>query len=76
MSGKIKHPDLTEVKSSNIQSMGHEGETLWIRFKGGGLYSYPNVPYDVYQEGMASESKGSWFRDKVRGVYGHRKHDG
>jgi hypothetical protein len=71
----VKIPHLTPVQSKNIQAMGHEGTTLWIRFKGGGLYSYDGVPAETYHEGVAADSVGGWFHSKIRGAFAHRKHD-
>jgi hypothetical protein len=68
-------PALTPVTSSNIEAIGHNGSRLFVRFKGGGLYSYQGVPEEVYREGLKMESVGSWFRASVRGHYPHMKHD-
>lgn len=71
----MKPPKLTPVESSNIDSMGHSKDGLFVRFKGGGLYRYPECPKTVYDEGLKAESVGVWFREKVRGHYEHKKHD-
>ncbi len=71
----MKHPPLTPVVSSNVEAIGHEGSTLFVRFKGGGLYVYAGVPVETYQEGLASDSPGRWFRDKIRGKFKHEQHD-
>lgn len=68
-------PTMNPVKSSNIDAIGYRGTTLYIRFKGGGLYSYEGVPSEVYHAGLAAESVGSWFRSKISGTYGHERHD-
>lgn len=65
------HPPMTAVKSSNIEALGHRGNVLYVRFKGGKLYSYADVPAEVYHAGVASESPGRWFRDRIRGTYRH-----
>lgn len=43
---------LYEVKSSNIEAIGHDEETqeLQVRFKGGTVYAYDSVPIEVHQE--------------------------
>lgn len=69
-------PPMSDVKSSNIAAVGYRGETLFVRFVGGSLYSYDKVPADVYHDLMKSESPGSVFRSKVRGTFKHTKHDG
>lgn len=67
--------DLTPVKSTNIEAIGYKAGTLQIRFKGGGLYHYSDVPVEVYREGLTAESPGGWFRSKVMGKFTHKKHD-
>lgn len=68
-------PPMKEVKSSNLEAVGHQGTRLFVRFKGGGIYSYAGVPPEVYHELAAAESPGSVFRAKVRGQYKHTLHD-
>jgi hypothetical protein len=68
-------PAMTPVTSSNIESIAHRGTTLYVRFKGGGLYSYADVPSEVYHEFQAAESPGGFFRSKIRGTYRHKPHD-
>jgi hypothetical protein len=60
-------PDLTPVKSSNIQSMGHDGSRLFVRFKNGTLYSYEGVSQDAYKAGLEADSVGKWFRGEISG---------
>jgi hypothetical protein len=63
------------VKSSNVDAIGYRGTTLYVRFKGGGLYTYEGVPSEVYHAGLAAESVGSWFSSAVRGKYAHSQAD-
>lgn len=71
----MKMPKMVPVRSSNIQSLGHDGKNLVVRFNGGTLYRYAGVPTDVYQAGLevAEEggSVGSWFSGAIRGRYNH-----
>ena len=67
----MKPPKLTPVKSSNIQSLGHDTHGLWVRFKGGGLYRYPDVAEKVFQDAVSSESPGKFFAKEIRGQYRH-----
>lgn len=67
--------EMVPVKSSNVEAIGHRGSTLHVRFKGGGLYTYTDVPAEVFREGVAAESVGGWFRSKVMGKFRHEKHD-
>lgn len=67
----MKHPTLTPVKSSNIQSVGHSNDGLFVRFQGGSLYCYPEAPREVYDEMLKAESAGKFFTANVRGKYAH-----
>lgn len=57
------------VSSSNISSVGYEGNTLEIAFHNGGVYHYANVPQQIYQGLMAAGSKGSFFHQNIKDVY-------
>lgn len=61
------------VTSSNLSSVGYEGQTLYVRFHHGGLYAYDGVPERVYQELMAAPSHGKYLARYVKGVYPYRK---
>jgi len=65
----VKVPSLTPVDSSNLQAIGFSAAGLFVRFKGGGLYRYPEVPRVVFDRGMDAESKGKWFRAEISGHY-------
>jgi len=60
---------LTPVESSTIEAIGHSGNTLRVQFKGGKLYDYSDFPSDHYNAFLASESKGKYFKDFIRGKY-------
>ena len=61
----IKHVD---VESSNIQSLGYDekNKILEVRFKGGGLYSYKDVPHSTYKALLSSKSIGSAFHALIK----------
>jgi len=66
--------DLQRVKSSNIEAVGHEGEMLVVRFRGGATYEYEAVPAAVADELLRSKSVGSAFDRLVRKAsYKYRK---
>lgn len=69
----MKHPEMTPVQSSNLQSIGYDDNGLWVRFTGGGLYRYPMASRQLYEDGLKAESAGRWFRDHVRGKLEHLK---
>jgi hypothetical protein len=60
------HPELSPVTSSNIEAVGHEGTTLYVRFKGGAVWSYANVMPASHQEMMAQESIGGYFAKHIK----------
>ena len=60
-------PKLTEVKSSNIKAIGHEGGDLIVAFTNGTGYGYAGVPEQVYAMMLESESVGKFFNAKIKG---------
>lgn len=64
--------DMMEVESTLIQSVGYNPESQELTFilrTGDEIYTYKNVPQSVYDEMMASESKGSYYRMNIRDKY-------
>jgi hypothetical protein len=59
---------MKEVKSSQIEAIGYDDatSTLAIRFKGGSVYNYSNVPASVFEELSAAESVGSFFGKHIK----------
>lgn len=67
-------PKMTGVESTNIESVGHDGSDLFVRFKSGGLYRYPNVPPEIHGEFLKEGvSPGGHFRAAVAGKFPHTK---
>jgi hypothetical protein len=65
----LKH---TPVESSNIESISeHDGDNkcFEVRFKGGGLYRYKNVPKSAHSAFMSSDSKGKHFASEIKNKY-------
>ena len=62
---------MTEVTSSNIQSIGYDDEvkSLYVTFKGGKTYEYENVPASVYDELSEAESVGKYFNQFIKNNY-------
>lgn len=54
------------VKSSNIQSMGHDGDKLHVEFKGGKVFEYEGVSREQFDEMMGAKSIGSHFARNIR----------
>ena len=50
--------DHVSVNSSNISSVGHEGDTLQVTFKHGGTYEYSGVSKDAFNKLVNAPSVG------------------
>ena len=63
--------EMTYVDSSNIQSIGYDTAAmeLHIQFLKTGLYVYREVPKEVFDELLNSDSKGSYFNRNIKNVY-------
>lgn len=64
---------MTPVVSSNVDSIGYENETLYVRFKNGSLYLYENVPSYQYDALMSASSKGSYLAQNIKGHYSYAR---
>lgn len=62
----------TEVKSSNIISVGHDGTNLYVNYKSG-TYKYENVDKSVYESLLSSESKGRFMNENIKGKYSYSR---
>ena len=68
----MKQPIMVDVESSNIRSLGHDGESLFVAFKNGGVYAY-DCPHVHYANGLGAKSPGTWLRKEIAGKFPHRK---
>jgi hypothetical protein len=62
---------MADLRSSNLASADYAPETqsMTIVFKGGGRYSYADVPESVYAGLLAAPSPGSYFAQNVKDKY-------
>ncbi len=60
---------MIKVQSSVIDSIGHEGKALTVRFLSGRVYRYRGVTRDVFEAFLAADSKGTFFNLKILGLY-------
>lgn len=74
MAGKLR---MLNVESSNIHSVGYDGdtETLVVRFHGGTVYAYDGVPARVALAFMEADSHGSYFHANIRDRFDAEKID-
>lgn len=61
------------VVSSNIDAVGYQRGTLYIRFKSGCSYSYDKVPFTIYDVLTKVESAGKAFHQMVKGKFRYTK---
>jgi hypothetical protein len=67
-------PPLTEVKSTNLHSIGHDGSAMYVRFRGAGggpgsTYRYPTAGVDVHDALLGSFSPGRHFQSVVKAAH-------
>lgn len=72
--------DLKELKSSNLAQAGYDPQTqtLHVKFKSGGHYSYPNVSSLMYDAFLAAPSHGKWLNQHLIAYperHPHTKHE-
>ena len=68
--------DWEEVDSSNLEAVAyHEPtETLGVRFKGGGIYSYMRVAREKYDNLLRAASAGGYLNDEIKkGPYAYTR---
>lgn len=62
---------MTPVKSSNIEAIGYAADTrtMTVKFHGGGLHAYADVPQAAYEKFLNADSIGRHFHQHIRNVY-------
>ena len=60
-----------QVISSSISDVEYEvgSKVMTVKFKNGRTYEYANVPREVFQELLTSDSKGRFFNQNIRDNY-------
>lgn len=63
------------VNSSQISYIGYDDATqcLYVTFKNNSTYKYDNVPRDIFEAMLKSDSVGKYLNLKVKGVYNSTK---
>jgi len=58
------------VSSSNVESIGFNwfNNSIWVRFRNGATYDYPNKSEMLFEAFLASESKGKFVWEHLRGT--------
>lgn len=63
----------TDVDSSHIETIEHNGKELYITFLNGSIYEYDNVPEALVRQMLKQDSKGKYFWRYIRGKYPYRQ---
>ena len=66
---KKNMPEFVDTfNSSNIDALAYDPvkKQLWVRFKGNDVYTYFDVPLQVYRGFWSAPSKGHYFWEKIR----------
>jgi len=64
---------MRSVKSSNVEAIGHDGDALHVRFKGGKTYSYAGVPESTFHACCSADSVGGFIARNILGKFDHTK---
>ncbi|GEM_PF-395626 len=66
--------DRTPIGSSGIVSAGYDDKSrvMELEFKSGKVVQYSGVLYSTYDGLLESESKGQFFKEKIKGKYSHK----
>lgn len=60
---------MVKVESSQVDSIGHDGSTLTVKFKTGGTYQYADVPAETLAAVMVSKSVGAFLHAHIKPKY-------
>jgi len=61
------------VSSSNIKSVGYYLGNLEIEFLNRTIYQHYNVPESLYNRLMNSNSKGTFYSQKIKNIYTYKQ---
>ena len=60
--------NMIPVESSNIVAIGYDDNTLYVKYSSG-IYRYDNVPKEVTEKLLNSDSKGGFMNSYIKGIY-------
>lgn len=63
----------TDVDSSHLKTIEHNGKDLYITFKNGSTYEYDDVPEAVAKQMLRVDSTGKFLWRYIRDKYPYRK---
>ena len=64
-----------QVESSNLRQVAYDADSciMLIQFTNGSMYAYPRVPKILYEDLLASESKGKFFFEFIKFSFEYMK---
>ncbi|ELW0836320.1 KTSC domain-containing protein [Escherichia coli] len=63
----------TDVESSHLKTIEHNGKDLYITFKNGSTYEYDDVPESLVRHMLTVDSKGRFLWRYIRDKFPYRK---
>lgn len=71
----MSYPEMTDVSSSNVESVGYDEatQTVYVRFLNGSLYIYKGVPIMEYESLKNAPSVGSYLHRNYKNVYPYER---
>ncbi len=66
-------PKMISVESSNLDSVGYDGQNLFVEFRSGSIYVYYGVPKQLYNELLDANSKGIFLNRNIKDIYPFEK---
>ena len=69
--------DWEHVDSSNVERVAYveESETLCVRFRNGGLYTYSGVSFNQYMSMVGAESVGKYLNAVIKGMHPYIRYE-
>lgn len=66
-------PNMIPVDSSDLESVGYDGQNLFVQFKKGSIYVYFNVPISTFQALLNAGSKGKFLNQHIKGIFPYER---
>lgn len=60
---------IAHLVSTNIKTVAHDGDTLYIEFQKGPVYIYADVSEEVFHGLVNASSAGQFFHQQIKGKY-------
>lgn len=66
---------MVKVNSSTISEIGYDTQrsVMTVKFKTGAIYEYLEVPHEIYDFVINSESVGKALNAEVKGIYEYQQ---